>query len=454
MRKDESLRTSRRLAAAPLVLFAALLVAATPLCASAQNAQNLSSYDRERGRDMLAAIKEDIKKSYYDPTFHGIDLDAHFSAAGEKIKQATSLGQMFGVIAQALIDFDDSHLFFVPPGRTSRYDYGWRMQMVGDKCFITAVKPGSDAEAKGLQPGDEIYTVDGYGPTRENHWKMQYLYYSLRPRPGVRLVVNKPNGEQHQYDVLTKVTTGKKVKDLTDTIDLNNFLRDEEDDEQSRREGSRQVEVGADLLIWKLSSFDLTDAEVDDAMSKARKHKSLIIDLRGNGGGAETTLLRMLGNLFDHDVKLGDINRRKETKPLVAKTRGGDNIFKGNLVVLVDSESASASELFARTVQLEKRGTVVGDRSQGAVMRSRFHDHESGMDIVAFYGASVTDADIVMSDGKSLEHAGVLPDHWSLPTGADMAAHRDRVLSLAASIVGVEIEPEKAGTFFPLKWRK
>jgi C-terminal processing protease CtpA/Prc len=110
--------------------------------------------------------------------------------------------------------------------------------------------------------------------------------------------------------------------------------------------------------------------------------------------------------------------------------------------------------LFARTVQLEKRGTVVGDRSQGAVMRSRFHDHESGMDIVAFYGASVTDADIVMSDGKSLEHAGVLPDHWSLPTGADMAAHRDRVLSLAASIVGVEIEPEKAGTFFPLKWRK
>ena len=136
-------------------------------------------------------------------------------------------------------------------------------------------------------------------------------------------------------------------------------------------------------------------------MSKARKHKSLIIDLRGNGGGAETTLLRMLGGVFDHDVKLGEIKRRKETKPLVAKTRG-DNAFKGNLVVLVDSQSGSAAELFARVVQLEKRGAIVGDRSAGAVMRSKFYDHQSGTESVAFYGASITDADITMTDGKIL----------------------------------------------------
>ena len=62
----------------------------------------------------------------------------------------------------------------VPPRKASRTEYGWRMQMIGDKCFITAVQPGSDAEAKGLKPGDEIYSWDGYEPTRDNLWKMQY----------------------------------------------------------------------------------------------------------------------------------------------------------------------------------------------------------------------------------------------------------------------------------------
>ena len=434
-----------------------LAVIAMPRPVQPQQQPKLSGLDRDRGREMLELIKNDIKKNYYDSTFHGVDLDAHFKEADDKIKQATSLGQMFGIIAQTLIDFDDSHLYFVPPGRSARYDYGWRMAMIGDKCFVTAVKPDSDAAAKGLQAGDEIYAIDGYEPTRDNHWKMLYSYYALRPRAGVHLAIIKPDGAQKLMDVMTKVTQHKRVIDLTASgggADWGDFEREEEDSERERRAGSRQVEVGDDLLIWKLAEFDLSEAEVDDAMGRARKHKTLIIDLRGNGGGAEATLLRLLGNVFDHDVKLGDIKRRKETKPLVVKTRGGDSVFKGNLVVLVDSQSGSASELFARAVQLEKRGTIVGDRSAGAVMRSRFYDHQSGLDTVAFYGASVTDADILMSDGKSLEHIGVQPDKLLLPTGADMAAGRDPVLAFAASLVGVKLEPEKAGTFFPLKWQK
>lgn len=435
---------------------ALLAVLLFPLSASrtASAQQSLHGFDRGRARDMLEMLKEDIKKNYYDPTFHGIDLDAHFKEAEEKLKQAASVGQIFGIIAQALVDFNDSHLFFVPPERAARYEYGWRIRMVGDRCFITAVKPDSDAEKKGLQPGDELYSIDGYAPTRENQWKLIYMFFSLRPQPGVHMVVNKPDGQQREFDVMAKITPGKRVKDLAGGSDLNEFLRDEDDAEHDRRTSSRQVEVGDDLLVWKMSEFALSDGEVDDLMSKARKHKSLVLDLRGNGGGSEQTLLRMLGNVFDHDVKLGDINRRKETKPLVAKTRGGDNVFKGNLVVLVDSESGSAAELFARVVQLEKRGTVVGDRTAGAVMRAKFYTHQSGMDVVAFFGASVTDADVVMTDGKSLEHVGVSPDQLALPSAADMAAGRDPVLAQAASLVGVKLEPEKAGAFFPPKWKK
>ena len=47
---------------------------------------------------MLNNIKNEIKNSYYDPKFRGLDLDARFKDAEEKIKQATSLGQVFGIL--------------------------------------------------------------------------------------------------------------------------------------------------------------------------------------------------------------------------------------------------------------------------------------------------------------------------------------------------------------------
>ncbi|HEX8187972.1 MAG TPA: S41 family peptidase [Pyrinomonadaceae bacterium] len=433
-------------------LAAAVLVPAAPRPAQAQ--QQVDGFERDRWKAALGLIKDDIKKNYYDPTFHGIDLDAHFKKAEEKMKQAQSLGQLFGIIAQALLDFDDSHLFFLPPGRASRFDYGWRTQMIGDRCFVTAVKPGSDAEAKGLKPGDEIVGLDGYRMTRGNHWKMQYAYYSLRPVPGVRFVVAGPDGKERQLDVMTKITQRKRVLDLTGG-DLNAFIRDMEDDERDRRTASRGMSLGdSELMLWKFEEFAHTEDEIDGMMSKARKHKALVIDLRGNGGGSEKTLLRMLSNLFDRDVNVGEVKRRKETKMLTAKTRGADNVYKGDLVVLVDGDSGSASELFARVIQLEKRGTVVGDRTAGAVMRSRHYPHASGMDVVAPYGVSVTDADIVMTDGQSLEHVGVTPDKVLLPTGADLAAGRDPVLSQAIALLGFKLDAEKAGALFPMKWKK
>jgi C-terminal processing protease CtpA/Prc len=72
---------------------------------------------------------------------------------------------------------------------------------------------------------------------------------------------------------------------------------------------------------------------------------------------------------------------------------------------------------------------------------------------VLYYGTSITVADVIMTDGKSLEKVGVTPDETLLPTGADLAAQRDPVLSRAAALVGVKLEPEKAGTFFPKEWR-
>ena len=413
-----------------------------------------SSIDKERGHVILSTIKDDLKKNYYDVAFHGMNLDTRFKTADERIKQAESLGQIFGIIAQVLVDLEDSHTFFLPPGRSYKTEYGWQMQIMGDKCYVTAVKPGSDAAAKGLKAGDEVYSIDGMGPVRDNFWKIQYMYRALRPRPGMRLVIIKPDGKDQQIDVLAKIEQGKQVMNLTGDdsgTDIWNMVRESEN--ESRLNRQRYVEVGDDVFVWKMPGFDLLKDNVDEFVGKFRKKKALILDLRGNSGGYVETLLRLLGNVLDHDVKVGDLKRRKDTKPMVAKTRG-DEVFKGKLIVLIDSQSASAAELFARVIQLEKRGTVIGDRSSGAVMEAKQYPHQLGIDTVVPYGISITDADIIMSDGKSLEHVGVIPDEMKIPTAMDLASQKDPVLAYAASLLGVTITPEKAGALFPIEWRK
>ena len=409
-------------------------------------AQGLALHDRDNAEAMLRAAKEDLKKHYYDATHRGIDLEAKFKEAEEKLRQATTRDQLVIIVAQVLLDFNDSHTFFVPPSRAARVQYGWEMQLIGDSAYVSSVKPKSDAEAKGLKPGDEIISVDGFKPNRDNMWKMYYRYYALMPARSIRLVLKSPGAsETKEVDVLAKIERGAVVTDWT--MIFNRYLR-----EGQNTDPDRMYEFGKELFLWKMPSFVVSETHVSEIMGKAKNFKFLILDLRGNGGGYVDTLARLAGYFFDADVKIADLKGRKEMKPIIAKTRGA-NGFKGDLVVLVDSESASASELFARLIQIEKRGKVIGDRTAGSVMTSKHYDHQSGVGAVLYFGNSITVADMIMSDGKSLEKVGVTPDEVMVPSGADLAAHRDPVLSHAASLAGISIDPAKAGTMFPKEWK-
>jgi len=415
--------------------------------ATVRSQEKASDLDRERGRTMLKRIKEDLKKNYYDPKFHGVDIEAAFKAADEKLKHAQSVGQVFGIIAQVLAELDDSHTVFLPPERAGRTEYGWTMQVIGDRCFVSSVDEDSDAAAKGVKPGDEVLEADGFILGRPNLWKFQYMYNALRPQPGIRVVLRRPNGEQRQLDLKAKQIEGKRYTDLDYNEWMRRVVRGELEEKQRR---DRFKSFGDQLLIWKMNDFDLEEVQVDGAMDRARKHKALILDLRGNGGGWVLTIKRIVANLFDRDVKIGDHIKRNETKPEMAKSRG-DKAFNGKLVILVDSRSASASEVLARVVQLEKRGRIIGDQTGGAVMTSLTFSDQVGLRVGFFYGVSITVSDLIMSDGKSLEKIGVMPDEVRLPTPEDLAAGRDTVMSYAASLFGVTLDPLEAGKLFPIE---
>lgn len=91
----------------------------------------------------------------------------------------------------------------------------------------------------------------------------------------------------------------------------------------------------------------------------------------------------------------------------------------------------------------------MGDRSAGAVMRSMDYDLVTGTTVLTLYGLSVTDADVIMSDGTRLEGRGVEPDSLVLPTAADLAAGRDPVLAMALTMAGHPMDAARAGALLP-----
>lgn len=409
------------------------------------HAQGVSRFDRESAYAMLEEVKNDVKKNYYDPNFRGMNLDVRFATAREALKQAQTRDQLIVTIAQVLLELNDSHTFFLPPFRAARISYGWKMQMVGDDCIVTEVNPKSDAATKGIRAGAVVLEVDGYPPTRDNVWKMNYRYYALMPANSIRMKVRNPGETQvRNIEVLSKIEKTEAVPFIfTNIFRYNSEMREEAD----------RFYEQADVIVWRMPGFDFDPDHAGHVMARVRKFKTLILDLRGNGGGYQDTLEHVAGYFFDHDVKIGDLKGRKEMKPILAKTLS-DKGFNGQLIVLVDSESGSASELFARIIQLEKRGTIIGDLTAGAVMTARGFDHKTGVGGTLYYGTSMTIADVIMPDGKSLENAGVKPDTILLPGASDIAERRDPVLAYAAKVAGIELTPEKAGTLFPIEWRK
>lgn len=282
--------------------------AATILCLTAlagffvpaARSQRMSKDDRASVLVMLENVSKDIRKYYYDPQLHGVDWEAEVAAAKSKIKNATSSSVALTQIAAVLNTLNDSHTFFIPPQRTTRHDYGFRMAMIGDRCYVAQVRPGSDAEAKGVKPGDEIVVIERLLPSRELLPKLDYQLNALSPQSAVRFGLRDPNGRGRVIIVAAKIVELDQVRNLATQsggVDHQNMIRDLEYKRYLAR--IRTASLGDELLCAKIPSLSYLEQEVNGLVDRARKHQALIIDLRGNPGGAIETLRYLLGGIFE-----------------------------------------------------------------------------------------------------------------------------------------------------------
>lgn len=391
---------------------------------------------------------EDTKALYYDPTFHGIDLSAMYQKYDGALDKAPTLDEAMRLIASFLAELHDSHLYFYPPKRETLYMADYRFKIIGDRCYITQVKPGTQAATQ-LRIGDRLLQLNSFDLQRNNIADVEYYFRMLAPPKFDAVTVRGIDGRKRTV----RVDAERLPRALSNPREILHIQNAEYLDR------NRFVDTGK-IVIWKMPVFDFEEKDIDAVFSRARKRSGLILDLRGNPGGSEDSLRILVGRLFDHEVKIADRVGRKKTEALVSKKQIPP--YLGPLYVLVDSDSGSGAELLARVVQLEHRGVVLGDRTAGAVMEAidesehvgYSDDSDVGFGTGVQYSFSITRADLMMSDGQRLEGKGVQPDYLILPTPQDLEQSRDPVLARATELAGDPMTPESAGRLFPFEWEK
>ena len=191
-------------------------------------------------------------------------------------------------------------------------------------------------------------------------------------------------------------------------------------------ETDRQDKVGYIFLPKFYADFTpqgLTSCATDVAKEieklKAEKVEGIIMDLRGNGGGSLPEVVRMVG-FFIEDGPVCQVRGRDDKQPYLWRDKDKGVLYDGPLTVLVDENSASASEIFAGAIQDYHRGIVVGEQTFGKGTVQSMIDLTNFLpkDVEKPGQLNLTRAKFYRITGSSTQHKGVTPD-IQLPSGFD-----------------------------------
>jgi carboxyl-terminal processing protease len=134
------------------------------------------------------------------------------------------------------------------------------------------------------------------------------------------------------------------------------------------------------IKVDRFSSTTLEEFNTALKKLKSQKMKNLIVDLQDNGGGYMSAAIGMVDNFLQKDQLI--VYQEGKAQPRENYVASGkDEIFDGNLVVLVDEGSASASEIVSGAIQDWDRGVIIGRRTFGKGLVQKMMDLPDGSQI-------------------------------------------------------------------------
>ncbi|MDO4558763.1 MAG: S41 family peptidase, partial [Planctomycetia bacterium] len=298
---------------------------------------------------------------------------------------------------------------------------GVELRIFGNRLVVTRVLPDSPAQRGGVLVGDRLVSVDG---NRWNEVTIEQLASRLQGRQGSVVQIEVDRGDD--MEKVGNIGTSGNVSDsgsgnLADTV-RSLTLRRERVDVPSI-EDVRFIDSAQGIACLRLTGFQRTTRrELEDALWSLYHEgmRSLVIDVRGNPGG----LLPASVDAADLFVKEGPIvstRGRNPAEDAIYNARG-ENTWRVPLIVLIDENSASASEIFAGAIHEHGRGTIVGTRSYGK------GSVQSVVPLVSTdAGLRLTTARFYSPGGSAYQDTGVSPDVFVHAAARPVGATRENV---------------------------
>ena len=384
-------RSQSRLGAAWLdkkvaITAAFVILAAAVFGGTIGNGRNFSSFTSTNGKNSYR-VADEIERDYNEAVS---TITSNYSGDidHEKATQAAIQG-MLSTLDPHSAYFPYSEFKKLKEDQDSRF-YGIGVTIVQhrDGVYIQSAVEGTPAAKQGLRYGDRILEVDGKDA---RDWTSEQVSKNVRGALGepVTIKVQRAGSEAPLYFTL--------VRDAVPLPSIRNAY---------------MIRPGTGY-IGLTGGFQRSS---DDELSKAMKRlgeqgmRQLVLDLRGNPGGLLDQAIDVASEFLPRGQVVVSVKGRTEySEPIVYKSTGSDPTTVP-LVVLINRNSASASEIVAGAIQDHGRGLIVGETSFGKGLVQRIFQ------LPYSTGLTLTTARYYTPYGRSLQRdysSGSLYDYYT-----------------------------------------
>jgi carboxyl-terminal processing protease len=426
----------------PLALFLVFILSPFPVSTASAN-ERVTTATREGRLIVFDETWRTIRERYYDPALHGVDWDELRARLRPLAAEASGESEFYTVLRRLTSRLRDAHTRVFAPDE--RFDWqrptyisvGVSLREIAGEIVVTHVEREGEAERGGVRAGDELLSIDGEPAAsifarRLTEEVGASTDVAARQQAAARLF----KGARDTFVNATFATNNGRA---TKKIRLRRVLQNRPPALSVRKAESFQV-VNFNMFAPEIAS------ELMRALRRGelRTARGLVIDLRDNGGGHAETMTDIASAFLPQGTNLGAFTDREGRVASTPQTRAAllfaaDAVaeFRGPVVVLTSTRTASAAEIFAAALQESKRARIIGEHTCGCVLaiRRRHTLPDGGL-------LDISEMDFRTARQTRLEGAGITPDEFISPTRRDLREGRDPALERALKILREQIRGE------------
>lgn len=355
-----------------------------------------------------------VYREYVDSTFNKVDWQAKRQELLSK--DYSSREEAYAALRKALEELEDPYTRFMDPkqyealtNQTAGELSGVGMQLTQDEKTkaITVVEPikNSPAIKAGVLPGDRLLSIDGVST---EGMTVEQAANKIRGAVGTQVQLRISREGQQAFDL---TLTRARIELETVTHRLNS-------------------EGGRNIGYVQLREFNSHAAEqMQEAIEELKKQnvEAFVLDLRGNPGGLLRSSIEIARMWMDTGAIVSTVDRNGKSQEIRNNRTAITNL---PVVVLVDGNSASASEILAGAMKDNQRAVVMGTQTFGKALVQSVFSLSDGS------GLAVTIAHYYTPNGTDISHKGVTPD-----IKVDITDDQKKQLATEPKLIGTLQDP-------------